>query len=146
MDDPWLRFTLAVLATWRLATLLAHDDGPWDAVLRLRSALGDGAFGRVLDCFRCVSLWVAAPLSFAVGRGPLEWLLAWLALSGAACLLERLCRSALSVQPWNPDGQAEGEVHELLRTEAQGAVEPNVEPAGRRAEDGPGPGPIQAVR
>ena len=43
MDDPWLRFTLAALATWRLATLLAHDDGPWDAMLRLRRAAAPSA-------------------------------------------------------------------------------------------------------
>jgi hypothetical protein len=139
MDDPWLRLTLAVLATWRLATLLAHDDGPWDVVLRLRRALGDGAFGRLLDCFRCVSLWVAAPLAFTVGRGLLEWLLAWLALSGAACLLDRLGRPSLAVQPWNPDGQVKGEAHELLRTKAPGVVEFDAEAAGRRADDDASP-------
>lgn len=56
MDAPWFVFVLGVFATWQVAHLLAHEDGPWDAVLRLRVALGNGAWGRPLDCFHCVSL------------------------------------------------------------------------------------------
>ena len=90
MDAPWFAFVLGVFATWRVAHLLAHEDGPWDAVLHLRVAFGNGLWGRLLDGFHCVSLWVAAPVALAVARGPVEWLLAWLALSGSACLLERV--------------------------------------------------------
>lgn len=129
MGELWFRFMLAALATWRLAMLLAHDDGPWDATLRLRRALGDGQFGRMLDCFRCVSLWVSAPLAFAVGRSPLEWLLAWLALSGAACLLERLGGPPLSIEQWDNEGDA----NELLRTETGGLGEGGPGEAGAAA-------------
>ena len=65
MDAAWFHLALAALATWRLATLLVHDDGPWDVMWRLRRGLGHGQVGRMLDCFHCVSLWVAAPLAFA---------------------------------------------------------------------------------
>lgn len=129
MGELWFRFMLAALATWRLATLLAHDDGPWDAMLRLRRAAGDGQFGRMLDCFRCVSLWVAAPLAFAVGRSPLEWLLAWLALSGAACLLERLGGAPLAIEQWSNEGDAD----ELLRTETRDPGEAGAGAARSRA-------------
>ena len=57
MNDPWFALALGVLATWRVAHLLSHEDGPWDAMLRLRSALGNSVWGRLLDCFHCVSLW-----------------------------------------------------------------------------------------
>ena len=57
MNAPWFAFILGVFATWRVAHLLAHEDGPWDSVLRLRVALGNGVWGRLLDCFHCVSLW-----------------------------------------------------------------------------------------
>lgn len=110
---------LAALATWRVAHLLAHEDGPWDVALRLRMKLGDSQWGRLLDCFHCVSLWVAAPLALVVAPSPLQWLLAWLALSGAACLLERLGNPPLSIEQWNNEGDA----NELLRTETGGPGE-----------------------
>ena len=84
-----VRFAIAALAVWRLTHLLALEDGPWDTVARLRAKLGDSFWGRLMDCFYCLSLWVAAPLAPFVGRGALEAVFVWLALSGAACLLER---------------------------------------------------------
>ena len=86
----WTRFVLAALATWRITPLLAREDGPGDAVFRMRRRAGDGFFGRLLDCFYCLSLWVAAPIALVVTRAPLDLVLCWLALSGAACLLERI--------------------------------------------------------
>ena len=132
MDTVWLHLVLAVLATWRLSTLLARDDGPWDAIARLRAVLGDGQWGRMLDCFHCVSLWVAAPLACGLGRDPLEQWLAWPALSGAACLLERWHRPAapaLTITPWDEQGDPD----ELLRQQTN-------EPGGR--EDQPGDGNV----
>jgi len=35
-------------------------------------------------------VWIAAPMTLFVSRDPLVFLLTWLALSSAACLLERL--------------------------------------------------------
>ena len=116
MNAPWFPFVLGAFATWRVAHLLAHEDGPWDTVLRLRVALGNGLWGRLLDCFHCVSLWVAAPVALAVARGPVEWLLAWLALSGSACLLERVGGAPPAMIQ-----DAEGDDDGLLRTETRGA-------------------------
>lgn len=117
MNDPWFSFVLGVLATWRVTHLLAHEDGPWDAVLRLREALGNGFWGHLLDCFYCLSIWIAAPFAFAVARDPTGWGLAWIGLSGAACLLERLTPGPSAViQPFD----TEGDHHELLRTTAGG--------------------------
>ena len=84
------RFGLAALATWRLTHLLAEEDGPAEVVVRLRRAAGTSWAGELLDCFYCLSLWTAAPFAVAVSRRPRELPVAWLALSGAACLLERL--------------------------------------------------------
>jgi hypothetical protein len=84
-----LRFLLAVLATWRLTHLLAEEDGPWDVVVRLRVWLGKSTLGQALDCFYCLSLWIAAPLALVLDRSLHYWFLTWLAVSGASCLLER---------------------------------------------------------
>ena len=117
MGDHWFRFVLGVCATWRVAHMLAHEDGPWDLGVRLRAAAGDGLWGRLLDCFYCVSVWVAAPMAFAIAEDAVEWVLAWLGLSGAACLLERLVPAPVAVlQPV----ANEGDDDVLLRTETRG--------------------------
>jgi hypothetical protein len=116
-DDPWFHFLLGAFATWRVAHLLAHEDGPWDLVAALRGAIGEGGLGRLLDCFYCVSLWVAAPVAFAVARGPVEWMLAWLALSGAASVIERLAPAPVA-RLETPLFRGDDDV--LLRTETRG--------------------------
>jgi hypothetical protein len=88
LQDPIVSFVLPLLAAWRLTHLLWAEDGPWNLIANLRRwAAARGT--RVFDCFYCLSLWVAAPLAFAEARSFLPWLLDWLALSGAAILLER---------------------------------------------------------
>ena len=86
----WARLTLAALACWRLTHLLAAEDGPFEIVLRLRQWLGNGAAGRMMDCPHCVSVWVAAPLALLLATDLAGWAVSTLALSGAACLLERV--------------------------------------------------------
>jgi hypothetical protein len=88
--DLAARFALAALAVWRVTHLLAEEDGPGGVVFRLRRGLGDSPIGGLMDCFNCLSLWVAVPAAFFVTASPVVWSVSWLALSGAACLLERL--------------------------------------------------------
>jgi hypothetical protein len=90
LDDLgfWPRLALAVLAAWRVTHLLAAEDGPFDAVLKLRRRLGTGVWGQLMDCPYCVSLWVAAPLALLLANDPGGWLLSALALSGAVCIIE----------------------------------------------------------
>lgn len=97
--DAWMRLLLAVLATWRVTHLLAREDGPAEVIARVRARLGRSLAGRLMDCFYCLSVWVAAPFALLVGEGPLEWLVGWLALSGAACLLERAGAPAVAFTP-----------------------------------------------
>jgi hypothetical protein len=101
MDEAgfWARFVPAVLATWRITHLLAYEDGPADLIARFRARLGAGFPGSLMDSFPCLSLWIAAPLSFFIARRPLPLVTAWLALSGAACLLERAGRKAAVAAP-----------------------------------------------
>lgn len=86
---PEFRYVLALLATWRLTHLFVKEDGPGDIVVRLRARLGDSLTGRAMDCFYCMSLWIAAPLTFFVTSDVVSWWAVWLALSGGACLLQR---------------------------------------------------------
>jgi len=47
-----------------------------------------------MDCFYCLSVWVAAPLSLAVTRRRSHLPVVWLGLSAGACLIERLTSPA----------------------------------------------------
>jgi len=90
LDDLgfWPRLALAVLAAWRVTHLLAAEDGPFDLVLKLRKQLGTSAWGQLMDCPYCVSLWVAAPLALLLANDAVGWVLSMLALSGAVCIVE----------------------------------------------------------
>jgi hypothetical protein len=82
---PYL-LVLGVLGVWRITHLLNAEDGPWDLLARLRRLLR----WRLLDCFYCLSLWVALPFAVGLGRGVLHQLLLWPALSAGALVLERV--------------------------------------------------------
>jgi hypothetical protein len=82
--------TLGILAVWRITHLLNAEDGPWDLLVRFRRLAGEGAWGSLLDCFYCLSVWVAAPFAYGLGNDWKERLLLWPALSGGAILAERL--------------------------------------------------------
>jgi hypothetical protein len=110
-----LKFVLAVLATWRLTHLLASEDGPVDLIFRLRALLGQSLAGRLMDCFNCLSLWIGAPAALFVSHNLLEWFFTWLAISGAACLLERTGKQSEGIAGTAP--AAEGEFNHVLRSE-----------------------------
>ena len=118
----WPSFILAVLATWRITHLLASEDGPADLIVRFRARLGNGLAAKLIDCFQCLSLWVAIPIAFFVSGKLLDLLLTWLALSGAACLLERIGQEPVVIQPVSQTAQGGTDV-ELLRSETSGFQE-----------------------
>jgi hypothetical protein len=97
-QERWYRLTVAVLATWRLTHLIAKEDGPWDAIASLRLWLGNSFFGGLMDCFYCLSLWIAAAVACMLMGSWREWPVLWLGVSGAACLLERLCGRPGAIQ------------------------------------------------
>lgn len=90
-----LPLVLSALATYRLATAIAHEDGPWRVFVALRlwaSARADA--GRLpswvadgLGCPRCCSLWVAMVAVPATYWPPAYLCVVVLAVSGLACIL-----------------------------------------------------------
>lgn len=83
-------FILGVLAVWRVTNLFSSEAGPWNLLGRLRTWAGHGLWGSLLDCFYCLSLWIALPVAIGLGASWREKFLLWPALSGAAILLERV--------------------------------------------------------
>lgn len=112
--SPILSFSLASLATWRVTHLLAEEDGPFDSILKLRAALGTSVAGKLMDCFQCLSLWIAVPFTFVMTDSIGMWIPVWLALSGAACLLERVGREPAELQMRAPNFPESNE-HDVLR-------------------------------
>jgi hypothetical protein len=84
----WL--VLGVLSVWRVTHLLNAEDGPWNLVVSLRQWAGTSFWAGLLDCFYCLSLWIAAPAAYFIGSRWSERFFLWLALSAGAILLERV--------------------------------------------------------
>jgi len=86
---PFYPLVLGILGVWRVTHLLNAEDGPWDVLVRFRKRVGSGWLGGLLDCFYCLSLWVAVPFALVLAGAWRERILLWLALSAGAILLER---------------------------------------------------------
>lgn len=112
MSFYWL--IIGVLATWRVSHLFYAEDGPGDIFVRLRRAVGEGFWGSLLDCFYCLSLWVALPLAYWIGDGWKQRVLLWPALSAGAILLERLTNKEDRTPLILDNGQHE-ETNDVLR-------------------------------
>lgn len=85
----WFYFFISSLAVWRITHLLGKEDGPFDIIYLMRRKAGTGFFAKLLDCFYCLSIWVALPFGIWLGVDFPQKIIMWLALSGAACLLEQ---------------------------------------------------------
>jgi hypothetical protein len=92
-------FILATLAVWRFTHLIAAEDGPFKAVAWLREKAGQGFWGTLLDCFYCLSLWIAVPFAILMGSSRWQKFLLWPALSAAAILLNRTMDRAAPEPP-----------------------------------------------
>ncbi len=82
------RLFVGILAVWRVTHLLQAEDGPWDMIVHLRQRAGQGFWGSLMDCFYCLSLWVAVPFALLLGQKRAEWLSLWPALSAGGIMLE----------------------------------------------------------
>jgi hypothetical protein len=115
-------FVLGVLTVWRITYFFQAEDGPWDVVIRVRRFVGEGFWGKLLDCF----YWIAAPIAYLVGQSWLERALLWPSFSAAAILLERITNPAPRVAP-APFAEDTGEEQDngMLRTEKAADEKPD---------------------
>ena len=98
MDLEW--FLTGSLVVWRLTHLISKEDGPFDIVFKLRKKAGAGFFGSLLDCFYCLSIWMAVPVAVWLGNNYKEVFFLWLGFSGAACVIEKF--SEKQNDPYRP--------------------------------------------
>jgi hypothetical protein len=84
-----LLFALSALAAWRVTALIAYESGPFHVFDRLRHLLVRLRLTQLVTCFHCLALWISAFVVLAVYK--LTWwsVLLWLAVAGAASIVER---------------------------------------------------------
>lgn len=109
-----MMIAIGVLAVWRITYLLHAEDGPQGVITRLRRRVGSGWVGDLLDCFYCLSLWTALPVTLLLGLSGWDLLVAWPALSGGAILLQR----ATEPLPVYREHSSEDSIDVLLRKDA----------------------------
>ena len=104
MDTGW--FFIGSLAVWRVTHLLSKEDGPFELMFWIRKKAGAGFFGNLLDCFYCLSIWIAIPFASWLGTGYKQSILLWLGFSGLACVIEKFSSrysSPVNPPPYNED-------------------------------------------
>jgi hypothetical protein len=89
-DGRLYKLALGILCIWRITYLFYGEDGPWDVSVRLRKLADQGFLGRLLDCFYCLSIWMAAPFGFFLGKDWPERLSLVPALSAGAIIIQGL--------------------------------------------------------
>jgi hypothetical protein len=82
-----MTFVQAILATYFITLLTSQYDGPFNIIVRFRDLMPD-SIQEVLECFVCLSTYVAIPFAFAVADG---WyiLLAYPAIAGGAIAVHK---------------------------------------------------------
>jgi hypothetical protein len=121
----WL--AVGTLAVWRVTHLLSAEDGPWNLVVWVRRKAGGGFWGNLLDCFYCLSLWIAAPFAFFLGDGVKERFCLWLAFSAGAIILDRATANEPAPPVYFEHG---GENDVLLRKSESSSAASDLQSAG----------------
>lgn len=88
-------YVLAVLAAYRVARMLAMEEGPFELFARVRERFDPEQatwLGRGLSCPLCIGFWCSLAMALLLAhQNPAmhrsEILLAWLAIAGAQTLL-----------------------------------------------------------
>lgn len=102
-DIPlWLRFILAALAVYRLARMLAFEDGPFDVFVSFRTWVGGydygvngqpvSSLGKLVSCPLCIGVWLSFPAMIYVlwSPGDSAVIVAWFAIAGLQVYLQKI--------------------------------------------------------
>jgi hypothetical protein len=112
------QFIVGIIAVWRVTHLLAYEEGPGASLEKLRKRIKPGFWGKVFECFYCLSLWIAAPFALIIAQGWRERALLWPALSGGAILIERFSAGTAAASGYyseDPPEQGREEHEDVLR-------------------------------
>lgn len=97
-----IALALAIFATYRIATDLAMEGGPFGVYEHLRGAVmtrygAEHWLSEGVSCPICLSFWIALPVAIGLGvYGSYDlwlWPLYWLGIAGAAAFLVRIAHA-----------------------------------------------------
>jgi hypothetical protein len=89
-----IRWVFAAFATYRVARMLALEEGPFGLFDKMRDgaerAFGDSWLGRGLACPYCTGFWIALVAALAVTElaSAFEFVMVWLSIAGAQTYLQ----------------------------------------------------------
>lgn len=84
------KYLILVVGVWRLTHLISAEDGPFDLIIKLRKLLGNSFFGKLMDCFYCLTIWIGLLSAWYAGNNLEEMIVLTLYYSGASIILEKL--------------------------------------------------------
>ena len=94
MTDLLIAILLAGVAVYRVAKMLAIEEGPFSLFLKLRNRfLGDSWLDRGLHCPLCMGFWLSGIPALLISwhTGHLAWSVGiWLAIAGVQTFFEEL--------------------------------------------------------
>ncbi|MBL7732413.1 MAG: DUF1360 domain-containing protein [Chitinophagaceae bacterium] len=90
------KYLILTVVVWRVTHLISAEDGPFDVIIRLRKLAGNSFFGKLMDCFYCLSIWTGLGAAFWAAAKWQEIILLCLYYSGASILLEKLTNKNFS--------------------------------------------------
>ena len=99
-----LDFFLVSLAVWRVSSLFAREEGPFDLFLRIRllagvkfdkssEEIGTNWLSKGILCVWCNSIWFSVIGAFLLTQNALWWLITLLALSTVATIVDKYMMS-----------------------------------------------------
>jgi hypothetical protein len=84
------KYLIIVIVVWRLTHLISAEDGPFEMIFKIRKVVGNSFFGKLMDCFYCLSIWIGFACACFVTFECKEIIILTLFYSGASILLEKL--------------------------------------------------------
>lgn len=84
------KYVILTIVIWRLTHLISAEDGPFDLIIKIRKLAGNTFFGKLMDCFYCLSIWIGLIMAWYAGDGVEEIIILCFYYSGASILLEKI--------------------------------------------------------
>jgi len=84
------KYFILVIVVWRLTHLISKEDGPFDLIINLRKLLGSSFWGKLMDCFYCLSMWIGLVAAWYSGEDLKEIILLCFYYSGISILIEKI--------------------------------------------------------